>query len=162
MTERRPIKSEPTADVATAAAANGGEPATFAQVQAEIEARLAAGPELTLAEKFEWFERKLKAALSDNSVTANELSKIVRETDLAIEAARQEAVAARERGLDFCAVPDSKLARECIDNAEFAISRFDATPAARVIAAGAAAGRATRRLRRALRAIENRGCGAWC
>ena len=79
---------------------NGSAPPTFAAVQAEIAAAMAAG-ELTLAQKFEWFEKKLKAALADSSITASELGKIARETDLAIEAAQQEAVAARERGLDF-------------------------------------------------------------
>ena len=112
MIERRPIK------------ANGsGEPATLAQVQAEIEAALAAG-ELSLQEKFEWFERKLKAALTDSSATASELGKLLGQTDNAIAAAEQEALAARERGLDFVASPDAKLARECIENAEFAISRL--------------------------------------
>ena len=84
---------------------------------------MAAG-ELSLPQKFSLCEKKLKAALSDSSVTASELGKIARETDVAIEAARQEALAARERGLDFVASPDAKLARECIDNAEFAISRL--------------------------------------
>ena len=129
MIQRRPI----TTDVATASSAssvsepqtgNGSAPPTFAQVQAEIAARLAADPELTLAEKFSLFERKLKAALADSSVTASELERIARETDVAIEVARQEALAAHERGLDFVASPDAKAAREAIENAEFAISRL--------------------------------------
>jgi hypothetical protein len=121
--QRRPLQSEPTADLATASSANGSGPPTFAAVQAEIEARMAAGP-MTLPEKFEWFERKLKAALADSDISASELGKIARETDLAIEAAQQEAVAARERGLDFVVSPDAKAAREAIENAEFAISRL--------------------------------------
>jgi hypothetical protein len=102
------LKSEPTADLATAAAVNGGEPATFAQVQAEIEARLAAGPELSLPEKFEWFEKKLRAALSDSDLTALDLGKIARETDNAIAAAEQEAIVVRERGLDLLRSPDAQ------------------------------------------------------
>ena len=119
MIERKPIKNPDVATVAT----NGSGPPTFAAVQAEIAAAMAAG-ELSLPQKFEWFEKKLKAALADSSVSASELAKIARETDVAIEAARQEALAARERGLDFVASPDAKAAREAIENAEFAISRL--------------------------------------
>jgi hypothetical protein len=101
--EKRPLKS---ADVAAVAAPNGGEPATLAQVQAEIEARLVAGPEPTLAEKFALFEKKLKAALQDGS--ASELGKLLGQTDNAIAAAEQEALAARERALDPVSRPTSK------------------------------------------------------
>jgi hypothetical protein len=92
--------------VAAVAAPNGGEPATLAQVQAEIEARLVAGPEPTLAEKFALFEKKLKAALQDGS--ASELGKLLGQTDNAIAAAEQEALAARERALDPVSRPTSK------------------------------------------------------
>jgi hypothetical protein len=118
MVERRPLTA--TTDKPMAAA-NGGGPATFAAVQAEIAAAMAAG-ELSLPQKFEWFEKKLKAALSDSAVTTSELERIARETDVAIEVARQEAVAARERGLDLCA--DSRLAREAIEDAEFFVGRL--------------------------------------
>lgn len=103
--EKRPLKS---ADVAAVAAPNGGEPATLAQVQAEIEARLVAGPEPTLAEKFALFEKKLKAALQDGSASASELGKLLGQTDNAIAAAEQEALAARERALDPVSRPTSK------------------------------------------------------
>jgi hypothetical protein len=119
--ERRPIK---TTDVATTvSSANGGAPPTLAQVGAEIEAAQAAG-ELSLQDKFTLFEKKLKAALSDSSATSSALGKILAETDNAIEAAQQEALAARERGLDFCAVADARIAREAIEDSEFFVSRL--------------------------------------
>jgi hypothetical protein len=77
-----------------------------------------------LPERFEWFERKLKAALTDSSATASELGRLLTETDAAIRAAQQEALAARERGLDFVASPDAKAARESIENAEFFVGRL--------------------------------------
>ena len=116
--ERRPLTAT---NKPTASSTNGGEPATFAAVQAEIAAAMAAG-ELSLPEKFVWFEKKLKAALTDSAVTTSELEKIARETDNAIEVARQEALAARERGLDLCA--DARLARAEIDDVEFFVSRL--------------------------------------
>ena len=141
--QKRPLQSEPNADVATVAAPNGGEPdhvhrdngnnvpitpepaPTLAEVEAEIEVALAAG-ELSLQDKFALFERRLKAALTDSSatITAATLEKLLHECDNAIAAAQQEAIDARERGLDFVASPDIKAAREAVDDAEFFVSRL--------------------------------------
>lgn len=85
---------------------------------------MAAGELSSLPEKFAWFEKKLRAALSDSSVTASELAKLLTETDNAVAAAAQEAIAVRERGLDFVASPDAKLAREAMEDAQFFVGRL--------------------------------------
>jgi hypothetical protein len=107
----------------SAGSANGGEPPTLAAVEVEIEAALADG-ELSLAEKFDWFEKKLKAALTDRSASASELGKILGETDNAIAAAEQEALAARERALDPVVSPDLAQARDSMESAAFYVGRL--------------------------------------
>ena len=137
--EKRPLKSAvATVSLETVASENGAEgeatvapangssePLTLAQVEAEIEVALASG-ELSLQDKFALFEKRLKAALTDTTATipSTTLEKLLRECDAAIGAAQQEAIDARERGLNFLATPDIKAAREAVDDAEFFVSRL--------------------------------------
>ena len=120
MVERRPLTA--TADKPTAAAVNGSGPLRSPRSRPRSR-RVWPLANCRWPQKFEWFDKKLKAALSDSSVTASELGNFLPSANR-----HRGGAAGSTRGPRawprFRRQPRRQAAREAIENAEFAISRF--------------------------------------
>jgi hypothetical protein len=126
MVERRPLKSEPTADLATpsslatVASDNGAEgEAAVTSVNGGDELTIDSPLPLRLAE----LERRISAALTSER-TAHDLTNLLLQTDLAIPAAEEFAKAELERALDPLQSPDPRAARQQAEDATFASNRL--------------------------------------
>jgi hypothetical protein len=108
MIQRRPI----TADVATAAAANGGGAAAEITLASPLPDRLAE------------LERRISVALADAGARAATLSNLLQQVEWALPLAEDFARSEQQTALDPLAIPDAREARQRSEDAIFACNRL--------------------------------------
>jgi hypothetical protein len=112
LNERRPIKSESTADLGTASSVNGSG--------ASGEVTAASPLPLRLRE----LETRISAALADDSARAATLANLLQQAEWALPEAEQYAAAQRDICLDPTQSPDPRSARAASEDAQLAVGRI--------------------------------------
>jgi hypothetical protein len=112
MIERRPIKSEPTGDVATVSSTNGSGAVTEVNSTSPLPDRLGE------------LERRISCALADDGARAATLSNLLQQVEWALPLAEDFARSEQQTALDPLAIPDAREARQRSEDAIFACNRL--------------------------------------